>query len=142
MSYPTTIIIGNLWNTQFDTLWLFGVFSETTCLNLMKPFAHESPLTCGENDATYSLIVPHLDPEKLSWKVCKETDVGKKKYSFAAIPHNFMGHKKCSSIFSFSSILSQFHRERRSFPWPLVREIIRDLSKIHDKINEILQNVT
>ena len=62
----------------------------------MKPFAHESPLTCGENDTTYSLIVPHLDPEKLSWKVCKETDVGKKKYSFAAIPHNFMGHKKCS----------------------------------------------
>ena len=86
----------------------------------MKPFAHESPLTCGENDATYSLIVPHLDLEKLKWKLCKETDNGKKKYSFAAISHNFMGHKKCSSIFSFSSILSQFHRERRSFPWPLV----------------------
>ena len=31
----------------------------------MKPFAHDSPLTSGENDAIYNLIVPHLDPEKL-----------------------------------------------------------------------------
>ena len=49
-------------NTELDTLWLFGVCAKTTCLNLMKPFAHESPLTCGENDTTYIMKVPHLDP--------------------------------------------------------------------------------
>ena len=33
-----------------------------------KPFAHVKALTCSENNTTYSLIVQHLDPEKLSWK--------------------------------------------------------------------------
>ena len=52
-------------NTELDTLWLCRVCAKSTFLNLMKPFAHESPLTCSENDATCSLIVPLLDPEKL-----------------------------------------------------------------------------
>ena len=79
----------------------------------------KSTITRVENDAPNNLTVPCFDPEKLKWKLCKEIYVGKK--SFAAILHDFMGHEKCSSINSFSSILSQFHRERRSFPWPLVR---------------------
>ena len=52
-------------NTQFNTLWLFRVCAKTTCLNLMKPFAHKSPLTRVENDAPYNLTIPCFDPEKL-----------------------------------------------------------------------------
>ena len=33
---------------------------------------------------------------------------------------NNFREKKCSSMYSLLSILFQFHRERRSFPWPLV----------------------
>ena len=40
--------------------------------------------------------------------------------SLATLSHNSWGHKKCSSIYSFSFILLWFHWERRSFPWPLV----------------------
>ena len=53
---------------RLTTLWLSRVCAKTTCLNLMKPFAHISALTCGENNATYSFIVQRLDPEKLNGK--------------------------------------------------------------------------
>ena len=65
-------------NTGFDTIWSSRVCAKATCWNLMKPFAHESPLTRVENEAPYNMIVPCFDPKKLKWKLCKETDVGKK----------------------------------------------------------------
>ena len=38
---------------------------------------------------TYSLIVQHLDPEKFSWKVCKETDFSPFVREFAAFWQNY-----------------------------------------------------
>ena len=61
----TIFIIRVTLNTEFDTIWLSRVCAKTTCLNLMRPFAHESPLTRVENDAPYNLTVPCFDPEKL-----------------------------------------------------------------------------
>ena len=52
-------------NTEFDTIWLSRVCAKITGLNLMKPFAHESPLTRDENNAPYNITVPCFDPEKL-----------------------------------------------------------------------------
>ena len=51
----TIYIIRLTLNTEFDTIWLSRVCAKTTCLNLMRPFAHESPLTRVENDAPYNL---------------------------------------------------------------------------------------
>ena len=61
----TIYIIRVTLNTEFDTIWLSRVCAKTTCLNLMRPFAHESPLTRVENDAPYTLTVLCFDPEKL-----------------------------------------------------------------------------
>ena len=61
----TIYIIRVTLDTEFDTLWLSRVCAKTTCLNLMKPFAHESSLTSIVNDAPYNLTVQCFDPEKL-----------------------------------------------------------------------------
>ena len=37
-------------NTKFDTFRFFLVFTQTTGLILMKPFANENLFTCGENE--------------------------------------------------------------------------------------------
>ena len=61
----TIYIIRMTLSTKFDTIWLSRVYAKTTCLNLMRPFAHESPLTRVENDAPYNATVPCFDPKKL-----------------------------------------------------------------------------
>ena len=61
LSYLTICIIRvTLNSTEFDTIWLSRVCAKTTCLNLMRPFAHESPLTRVENDAPYNLKQFHV----------------------------------------------------------------------------------
>ena len=59
----TIYIIRVTLNTEFDTIWLSRVCAKTTCLNLMRPFAPESPLTRDENDDPYILTVPCFNPE-------------------------------------------------------------------------------
>ena len=63
---PLQYIIHVTLNTKFDTIWLSRVCAKTTCLNLMRPFAHESSLTRVENDAPYNLTDPCFDPPQ-SW---------------------------------------------------------------------------
>ena len=47
----TIYIIRVTLSTKSDTICLSRVCAKTTCLNLMKPFAHESPLIRVKNDA-------------------------------------------------------------------------------------------
>ena len=44
-----TIIIGDLCNTELDTIWFGQVFAKTSGLIFMKPFAHKNSFTSGEN---------------------------------------------------------------------------------------------
>ena len=60
---PTTIIIGDLCNTELDTIWFGQVFAKTSGLIFMKPFAHKNSFTSGENVIHCSSLVPLLHPQ-------------------------------------------------------------------------------
>ena len=108
LSYLTICIIRvTLNSTEFDTIWLSRVCAKTTCLNLMRPFANESRLTRVENDAPYNLKQFHvLTPKNWSESCAKKQMSVKRSTALLWFRIILWDIEKCSSFYSFSSILS------------------------------------
>ena len=134
---PTTIIIGNLSNNEFDTLWLSGGNSHTNHSDMTKGTSPES-WTPRLGNRVYLRLIDLiaffwrlLENKTISWHFFQWAYFNLKfKMQFGRF-WTFAKNAKCNKNRIFALILSFYTNfERRSSPWPLVYIYYVTLSQI------------